>query len=72
MGLIRKLGYCPENGLDKQPCFYCGLKIATVGVYWNGHEAGYMYLHHGCAQKFLVRLARDIWQLESDSQSGRV
>jgi hypothetical protein len=81
MGVLEKNSkgrtYCTEDGRTEPYCFYCGDTIKGVGVYWRGFDDDetrgrrfdFIHLHYGCAQKFLVRLARDIWQVEKDNRS---
>jgi hypothetical protein len=37
-------------------------------VVWNGPVK--MWLHGGCAGSFVLRLARDAWQVERDADDG--
>ena len=38
-------------------------------VYWGGPED--FYLHGGCSGSFVLRLARDAWQVEHDANDGQ-
>ena len=79
MGLLGKSSrgrtYCMESGTEDPSCFYCSFEIHGAGVYWSGRvhdNSVHIHLHHSCAQKFLVRLARDIWQVEKDNRDWLV
>lgn len=53
-------------------CFLCG-EPAGDGepvVYWRGAGAD-LWLHGGCAGSFVLRLARDAWEIERDAGDGK-
>ena len=51
----------PETTLEL--CFLCGCQITDPAVMWMG-ESGPIYFHGRCAPSFLLRLGRDVHQLE--------
>ena len=54
------------------PCFLCMSPAADgepVVMWWNG-EDHVIYRHGGCAGSFVLRLARDAWQIEHDADDG--
>jgi hypothetical protein len=50
---------------DDLVCFLCGHSIPRqwLAVHWDG-ATGAITLHRGCATSFVLRLARDCWELE--------
>ena len=59
--------FYPEAGTD---CFLCGKSMDDEPVaYWNDAGSS-LYLHGGCAGTFVLRLARDAWQIERDAADG--
>ena len=53
------------NELGELDCFLCGHSIGrqAMAVYWGG-ATGDIALHRACATSFVLRLARDCWELE--------
>lgn len=54
-------------------CFLCGESVADGEpvVYWHGGGVAHLWLHGGCAGSFVLRLARDAWEIERDAGDGR-
>lgn len=53
-------------------CFLCST-LAGDGepvVMWGGQDLT-LYLHGGCAGSFVLRIARDAWQVERDADDGK-
>jgi hypothetical protein len=69
---ICKLGedeFCPQPG---DLCVLC-LKPLVADepiVYWHGGPTK-LNLHGGCAGTFVLRLARDAWEVERDANDGK-
>ena len=55
----------------KKTCFLCSGPAADGEpvVAWFGVSQD-LYLHGGCAGSFVLRLARDAWQVERDADDG--
>ena len=53
-------------------CFLCGDSFADRQpvAFWGG-ATGNLYLHGGCAGSFVLRIARDAWEIERDAADGR-
>jgi hypothetical protein len=53
------------NDQGRLDCFLCGARIPhqSLAVYWAG-ATGHIALHRECAVSFVLRLARDCWELE--------
>ena len=53
-------------------CFLCGEPAADGEpvAYWSGAGAD-LWLHGGCVGSFVLRLARDAWQIENDAGDGK-
>lgn len=53
-------------------CFLCGERISpqSIAVYWGGATASIAF-HRGCASSFVLRLARDCWELEQHEEIPR-
>ena len=57
--------YMQAEGLTKPPpCFYCGETISEDGVFWMGHGQAQLYLHEQCCLNLVVRLFRDVHELQ--------
>jgi hypothetical protein len=50
---------------DELICFLCGgpIRKQSMAVYWLGATGGINF-HRACATSFVLRLARDCWELE--------
>jgi hypothetical protein len=62
-----------EQYPDRQArCFLCGDSFADRQpvAFWGGAN-GNLYLHGGCAGSFVLRLARDAWEIERDAADGK-
>lgn len=53
-------------------CLLCGddFSDGEPVVFWRGQDQE-LHLHGGCAGSFVLRLARDAWQVERDAQDGK-
>ncbi len=47
----------------RETCFYCGELIEDPAVTWHGATSE-IWLHPGCVMDLLLRLSRDVWQLQ--------
>ena len=63
--------------LYKHACDAANLPVALESVadgepvvLWSG-SGGHLWLHGGCAGSFVLRLARDAWEIERDASDGR-
>lgn len=58
----------PEPG---ELCMLCSepLIVEEPAVMWRGPTD--LYLHGGCAGTFVLRLARDAWEVERDANDGK-
>lgn len=52
-------------------CFLCGEVLSFPMIMWAGMTSS-IYLHEECASQFVVRLARDCWELENNRSKGRI
>ena len=52
-----------ENELEHFDCFLCGESIEVELIYWLG-MTGSVSFHPSCAQSFLLKLGRDVWEWE--------
>lgn len=52
-------------------CLLCGkpFEDEEPAVFWEGSEQS-LYLHGGCAGSFVLRLARDAWDVERRADDG--
>lgn len=53
---------------ESTPCFLCdeAFDDRRPVVFWSG-AGGDLFLHGGCAGSFVLRLARDAWEVERDA-----
>lgn len=58
----------PPSGTE---CLLClgDFSDGQPAVYWRGGQD--LFLHGGCAGTFVLRLARDAWQLERDADDDK-
>lgn len=67
----------PETLFVGQPCYYCGQPIAPPAVWWRGGEIGQygggdIVLHPACCLELVVRLVRDVHEIECRAGAGLV
>ena len=53
-------------------CFLCGETPTYPMVMWAGADGNRMYLHESCAPRFILKLARDAWELENVRGDGLI
>ena len=63
----------PQYPGESTLCFWCAESVADGEpvVYWHGGGGGQLWLHGGCVGSFVLRLARDAWEIERDAGDGR-
>jgi hypothetical protein len=44
--------------------FYCGVRLADPAIRWSGFTAD-IFLHGRCTEHLIIRLARDVHELET-------
>ena len=54
----------------EQLCFLCSESITLPAIVWAG-ATGSISFHPACGTSFLLRLGRDLWQLEHDASDVR-
>jgi hypothetical protein len=52
-------------------CFYCGEDVTDPVIHWQG-ETGEIYLHKACALDLVVRVLRDVHELENPEYYRRL
>lgn len=59
---------------EDDACALCSASVLAPAnepvVIWRG-GSGRLALHGGCAGSFVLRLARDAWELERDAADGK-
>ena len=66
----------PETRFIGQPCYYCGQPITAPAIWWMGHRGQYgggdVVLHPACCLELVVRLIRDVHELECRTSASLV